>query len=183
MFQVSREHWLGCGARARHVQDIADVPAYHARDLTYRDLCQDHWLWTEPALFYGFWGSCYNTYRETTPHQGCAHASSFRVARPPVSPQRNTTQRPPSRSRSRRRSRRSPLRSRAKSADADGAAAVPRRLLWSSTRTGAQPHECKWPTRVRCNAYVPPSCARRCSCALPSLQRHENEMNSRQLGF
>ena len=51
-------------------RDVADVAAYHERDLTYRDICQPHFLDSEPALFYGFWGGCYNDYRNTAPHEG-----------------------------------------------------------------------------------------------------------------
>ena len=51
-------------------KDIADIPAYHKRGLTYRDLCEPHWLSDEPELAHGFWGMCFNDYRETTPHEG-----------------------------------------------------------------------------------------------------------------
>eukprot|EP00241_Pyramimonas_parkeae_P007203 CAMPEP_0114232616 /NCGR_PEP_ID=MMETSP0058-20121206/4708_1 /TAXON_ID=36894 /ORGANISM="Pyramimonas parkeae, CCMP726" /LENGTH=304 /DNA_ID=CAMNT_0001344115 /DNA_START=39 /DNA_END=953 /DNA_ORIENTATION=+ len=51
-------------------KDIADVSAYRERNLEYMDLCQEHWASTEPDIFYGFWGSCYNTYRNTKPHEG-----------------------------------------------------------------------------------------------------------------
>ncbi|CAE8589602.1 unnamed protein product [Polarella glacialis] len=50
--------------------DVAKVPAYAARGLEYRDLCQPFWLEQEPELFWGFWGQCYNDYRNTTPHPG-----------------------------------------------------------------------------------------------------------------
>lgn len=53
-------------------RDVADVAAYHDRGLTYRDICQPHWLDEEPALFYGFWGGCYNDYRDAAPHEGYA---------------------------------------------------------------------------------------------------------------
>ena len=48
-------------------KDVADVPAYHERNLTYRDICVPRFLDEEPELFYGFWGSCFNDYRETSP--------------------------------------------------------------------------------------------------------------------
>ena len=51
-------------------RDVADVAAYHERDLTYRDICQPDWLDRDPELFYGFWGGCYNDYRNVTPHEG-----------------------------------------------------------------------------------------------------------------
>ena len=51
-------------------RDVADVAAYHERNLTYRDICVPRFLDEEPSLFYGFWGSCFNDYRETSPHEG-----------------------------------------------------------------------------------------------------------------
>ena len=50
--------------------DVAKVPAYRDRKLTYQDVCQPHWLFEEPDLFWGFWGQCYNDYRLTDPHEG-----------------------------------------------------------------------------------------------------------------
>merc|ERR1711865_285623 len=50
--------------------DVASVPAYSARELTYMDLCMPHWQQEEPALFWGFWGGCFNDYRKTAPHEG-----------------------------------------------------------------------------------------------------------------
>lgn len=35
-----------------------EVPAYRDRKLTYQDVCQPHWLFEEPDLFWGFWGQC-----------------------------------------------------------------------------------------------------------------------------
>lgn len=51
-------------------RDVADVAAYHERNLTYRDICQPHWVDQDPALFYGFWGGCFNDYRAARPHEG-----------------------------------------------------------------------------------------------------------------
>lgn len=51
-------------------KDIADVKAYHEMDLTYTDLCTPEWLESDPEIFYGFWGMCFNDYRNTTPHEG-----------------------------------------------------------------------------------------------------------------
>ena len=51
-------------------KDIADIPAYHKKDLTYSDICQPKWLRRDPNLFYGFWGKCFNDYRQTPPHEG-----------------------------------------------------------------------------------------------------------------
>jgi len=50
--------------------DVANVQAYHEKSLTYRDLCQPSWLHDDPALFYGFWGQCFNDYRSAAPHEG-----------------------------------------------------------------------------------------------------------------
>ncbi|KAJ1637600.1 hypothetical protein T492DRAFT_1140470, partial [Pavlovales sp. CCMP2436] len=51
-------------------KDIADVPTYRAAGLTYAELCDPLWLAKDPALFYGFWGSCFNSYMLTSPHAG-----------------------------------------------------------------------------------------------------------------
>mmetsp|Transcript_40003 Transcript_40003/g.96523 ORF Transcript_40003/g.96523 Transcript_40003/m.96523 type:complete len:420 (-) Transcript_40003:2460-3719(-) len=50
--------------------DIGKVEAYQQRNLDYSDVCQPRWLDMEPELFYGFWGQCFNDYRETKPHEG-----------------------------------------------------------------------------------------------------------------
>lgn len=52
--------------------DVAEVQAYKARGLKYHDICQPQWLHEEPALFWGFWGQCFNDYRNTAPHEGYA---------------------------------------------------------------------------------------------------------------
>ena len=44
-------------------KDVADVPAYHKRELTYHALCNPGVLDEDPALFHGFWGGCFNDYR------------------------------------------------------------------------------------------------------------------------
>jgi len=51
-------------------KDVADVKAYKERDLTYSMICEPHWLEDEPELFYGFWGKCFNDYRDTQEHEG-----------------------------------------------------------------------------------------------------------------
>ena len=51
-------------------RDVANVAAYHERNLTYRDICQPEWLTKDPALFFGFWGGCFNDYRDTPNHDG-----------------------------------------------------------------------------------------------------------------
>jgi len=52
--------------------DVAQVPAYKERGLSYQDLCHPRWLHDDPSLFWGFWGQCYNDYRCTAPHDGYA---------------------------------------------------------------------------------------------------------------
>jgi NAD-dependent SIR2 family protein deacetylase len=51
-------------------KDVADVQAYRERDLTYSKICEPHWLEDDPELFFGFWGRCFNDYRETREHEG-----------------------------------------------------------------------------------------------------------------
>lgn len=51
-------------------KDVADVKAYRDRDLTYSTICEPHWLEDDPELFFGFWGKCFNDYRNTTEHEG-----------------------------------------------------------------------------------------------------------------
>lgn len=51
-------------------KDVADIKAYRDRDLTYSSICEPHWLEDDPELFYGFWGKCFNDYRNTTEHEG-----------------------------------------------------------------------------------------------------------------
>lgn len=50
--------------------DVAKVDAYAERGLEYHDICHPRWLKEEPELFWGFWGQCYNDYRDTAPHAG-----------------------------------------------------------------------------------------------------------------
>jgi len=50
--------------------DIANVPAYRERNLDYMGICMPDWLDSDPELFYGFWGQCFNDYRSTNPHKG-----------------------------------------------------------------------------------------------------------------
>ena len=50
--------------------DIARIPAYEGRDLTYQDFCMPDILDDSPELFYGFWGSCYEMYQKHRPHEG-----------------------------------------------------------------------------------------------------------------
>ena len=50
--------------------DVANIPAYQSRNLDYMGICTPDWLKSDPALFYGFWGQCFNDYRSTKPHEG-----------------------------------------------------------------------------------------------------------------
>jgi len=50
--------------------DVAKVHAYAKRGLDYSDICSQYWLRKEPEFFWGFWGQCYNDYRDTGPHEG-----------------------------------------------------------------------------------------------------------------
>lgn len=50
--------------------DVANIKAYQQRNLDYHDICQPRWLGSDPELFYGFWGQCFNDYRMTQPHKG-----------------------------------------------------------------------------------------------------------------
>ena len=57
--------------------DVARIPAYASRGLQYHDICQPHWQQHDPELFWGFWGQCFNDYRETAPHDGYAIINSW----------------------------------------------------------------------------------------------------------
>eukprot|EP00913_Durusdinium_trenchii_P018636 g17513.t1 len=49
--------------------------------LKYDDICRPEWMTHDPEIFYGFWGSCYNDYRDTQPHEGYSILRSWRDAR------------------------------------------------------------------------------------------------------
>lgn len=49
---------------------IADEPAWKERGVTYGDLCRPAMLTSDPGVAFGFWGTCFNKYRETRPHRG-----------------------------------------------------------------------------------------------------------------
>ncbi|KAG7401773.1 hypothetical protein PHYBOEH_011062 [Phytophthora boehmeriae] len=50
--------------------DIAKVDVYDKMGVEYQDLCDPYMLEQDEELFYGFWGSCTNSYRDTKHHQG-----------------------------------------------------------------------------------------------------------------
>jgi len=50
--------------------DVARVPAYQERGLTYMEICMPDWIDEDPSIFYGFWGQCHSDYRTTKPHEG-----------------------------------------------------------------------------------------------------------------
>ena len=108
-------------------KDVADLPAYRERGLSYADLCVPQWLTREPPIFFGFWGSCYNSYFDAELHGGYATLTRWRdgiigrrllgpinadkrragsAKRPPKPPRRNRWW---ASAHSRRRRRRSPL--------------------------------------------------------------------------
>jgi len=57
--------------------DVAKVPAYAKRGFTYSSLCDERLLHWEPEVFWGFWGQCFNDYRETAPHDGYRIVNSW----------------------------------------------------------------------------------------------------------
>jgi hypothetical protein len=59
-------------------RDVADLPAYRARELTYRELCTPQIQAQEAPLFLGFWGACFNVYRATRPHEGYGIVAAWR---------------------------------------------------------------------------------------------------------
>ncbi|KAL4154691.1 hypothetical protein PRNP1_006807 [Phytophthora ramorum] len=50
--------------------DIAKVAAYEQMDVEYQDLCDPFMLEQDEEVFYGFWGSCTNSYRDAKHHAG-----------------------------------------------------------------------------------------------------------------
>ena len=50
--------------------DVAKNPIYEKQAIDYSDLCRISCLRQRPALFYGFWGSCFNAYQNAEPHAG-----------------------------------------------------------------------------------------------------------------
>ncbi len=59
----------------------ADVAkSYSKQNLTYYDLCNPAVMRDLP-LFHGFWGTCFNDYRDTTPHEGYNLARRWRDAK------------------------------------------------------------------------------------------------------
>lgn len=49
---------------------VANLPAYNKRNITYFDICNPVWFSQDPAMGFGFWGYCANSYRDTVPHDG-----------------------------------------------------------------------------------------------------------------
>eukprot|EP01083_Nonionella_stella_P148986 472520_1 len=50
--------------------DIAKVTHFEKNDITYKELCNPNLLNRNPKLFWSFWGSCYNSYKDAAPHKG-----------------------------------------------------------------------------------------------------------------
>ena len=63
-------------------KDIARVPAYDLMGVDYATLCDPMWLQRNPEVFYGFWGYCFNSYRDTTPHEGYTIIKNMMAAYP-----------------------------------------------------------------------------------------------------
>eukprot|EP00727_Mastigamoeba_balamuthi_P006795 m51a1_g2736 hypothetical protein (505) ;mRNA; f:900622-902290 len=61
--------------------EVSDIPAYTRAGLAYRDICNPRWVHDDPELFYGFWGHCFNLYRDTRPHAGNDIVCSWRDRR------------------------------------------------------------------------------------------------------
>ncbi|KAF1328939.1 hypothetical protein FI667_g6325, partial [Globisporangium splendens] len=51
-------------------RDVASMQAYEELGVDYQDLCDPYWLEEDDQVFYGFWGSCFNAYRDTKQHRG-----------------------------------------------------------------------------------------------------------------
>eukprot|EP01047_Picozoa_sp_COSAG01_P018567 COSAG01_NODE_1009_length_12151_cov_18.810571_1_plen_126_part_00 len=61
---------MGVDAGLAAYADVATVPAWASRGHDYASLCDPALLEEDPALFYGFWGHCYNRYMDAEPHAG-----------------------------------------------------------------------------------------------------------------
>ena len=59
-------------------KDVADVAAYRNLGLTYRELSVPSLLESDAAMFHGFWASCFNDYRDTSPHEGYGIVAAWR---------------------------------------------------------------------------------------------------------
>lgn len=46
------------------------MDAYKLMDVEYQDLCDPYMLEQDEEVFYGFWGSCTNSYRDSKHHRG-----------------------------------------------------------------------------------------------------------------
>ena len=62
-------------------KDVADVDAYRSRGLTYGKICEPRWLEDDSDLFYGFWGKCFNDYRDAKEHEGYRIVRAWRDQR------------------------------------------------------------------------------------------------------
>eukprot|EP00727_Mastigamoeba_balamuthi_P003705 m51a1_g13331 hypothetical protein (254) ;mRNA; r:1402-2163 len=71
----------GASSGLKVYKEVSETAAYREAGLTYEDICTTHWLRDDPELFYGFWGSCLNAYRDTRPHDGNAILRRWRDER------------------------------------------------------------------------------------------------------
>ena len=118
-------------------KDIADLPAYHRRNLEYSDLCTPGWCQREPEVFFGFWGSCYNSYFSTEPHEGYRIISRWRDAVVGKHLLRRAASARTSRELTAARAARAATAPTAASADAAGAADATAASAGSSSTAGA----------------------------------------------
>lgn len=76
---------MGVASGLKVYNDVAAVDAYKSRGLTYDELSRTKWLdegstEEDRRTFYGWWGSCFNTYRQLGPHKGFDILSGWRDA-------------------------------------------------------------------------------------------------------
>jgi len=62
----------GCSADSglATYKDIANVTAYNEKKLNYGRLCNPSWIEEDSEVFYGFWGQCFNNYKDYPVHNG-----------------------------------------------------------------------------------------------------------------
>ena len=78
--RLSPRNPVACSSGLAVYADVAKFPAYEALGLTYHDLCSPAHLGSHDGaqLFHGFWGRCFNDYRDTEPHDGYGIVAGWR---------------------------------------------------------------------------------------------------------